>query len=152
MPDTSSDQERRRLTELYSHMTEEELQEIAADSISLTPEAHQALTAEMERRSMPTISESQETASAIEFQDLVTIRQFRDLPQAILAKGVLDSAGISCFLADENIVRMDWFISNLVGGVKLKVGREDMEAANSVLEEPAAEEPEEFDQQKEDGC
>ena len=101
---------------------------------------------------MPTISESQETASAIEFQDLVTIRQFRDLPQAILAKGVLDSAGISCFLADENIVRMDWFISNLVGGVKLKVGREDMEAANSVLEEPAAEEPEEFDQQKEDGC
>lgn len=66
----------------------------------------------------------------------MTIRQFRDLPEAILARGVLESAGIETFLADDNIVRMDWFISNLVGGIKLKVRKEDLEAANEVLQAP----------------
>ena len=55
----------------------------------------------------------------LEMRELVTIRQFRDLPEALLAKGSLESAGIACFLADENMVRLDWFISNFVGGVKL---------------------------------
>jgi hypothetical protein len=32
---------------------------------------------------------------------------------------------------------MDWFISNLVGGIKLKVRREDTEAANLILETPS---------------
>ena len=57
----------------------------------------------------------------MEVRELVTIRQFRDLPEALLAKGSLESAGIECFLADENLVRLDWFISNFIGGIKLKV-------------------------------
>lgn len=71
-----------------------------------------------------------------ELQDLVTVGQFRDLPDAMLAKGILESAGIECFFADDNIVRMDWFISNLVGGVKLKVKAEDAGEANAILEQP----------------
>ena len=54
----------------------------------------------------------------------------------MLAKGILESAGIECFFVDENIVRMDWFISNLVGGVKLKVKPEDAVEANAILEQP----------------
>ena len=53
-------------------------------------------------------------SQAVELRELVTIRQFRDLPEVLLAKGSLESAGIECFLVDENIVRLDWFISNLV--------------------------------------
>ena len=116
-------------------MTDGELQVIVADSSSLTDVAREVLTAEIARRDLTPAEVP--AAADIELLDLVTIRQFRDLPEAILARGILDSAGIESFLADENIVRMDWFISNLVGGVKLKVRREDVEAANLVLEQPA---------------
>jgi len=70
---------------------------------------------------------------------MVTIRQFRDLPEAILAQGILDSSGIECYLANSNIVRMDWFVSNAVGGVKLQVNAEDVDAANEVLNQPIPE-------------
>lgn|SRR5512146_2904084 len=66
---------------------------------------------------------------------LVTLATFRDLPEALLAKGKLESAGIACFLADDNMVRTDWFWSNAIGGVKLKVEQEDVEAAMEVLSE-----------------
>ena len=65
------------------------------------------------------------------------LRRFRDLPEALLAKGRLESSGVACFLADENMVRMDWFISNLLGGVKLLVDPEDFAEASRVLNEPA---------------
>jgi len=67
----------------------------------------------------------------------VLLRRFRDLPEALLAKGRLESSGVACFLADENMVRMDWFISNLLGGVKLLVDPEDFAEASRVLNEPA---------------
>jgi hypothetical protein len=76
----------------------------------------------------------------VEFQKLITIRKFRDLPEALLAKGSLDSAGIESFLGDDNIVRMDWFISNLIGGIKLRVRPEDLEAAEEILNQPIPEE------------
>lgn len=76
----------------------------------------------------------------LEFQKLVTVRKFRDLPEALLAKGSLDSAGIESFLGDDNIVRLDWFISNLIGGIKLRVRPEDLAAAEEILNQPIPEE------------
>jgi hypothetical protein len=73
---------------------------------------------------------------SIQWEDLVMIRQFRDLPEALLAKGSLESAGIISFLVDDNMVRMDWFISNLIGGIKLCVRPDDADAAVQLLEEP----------------
>jgi len=51
---------------------------------------------------------------AIEYKDcvhgaLIVVAQYRDLPEALLAKGKLESAGIECTMTDDNIVRMDWF-------------------------------------------
>lgn len=66
---------------------------------------------------------------------LVTIATFRDLPEALLAKGKLDSVGIPAFLADDNLVRTDWFWSNAIGGVKLQVGEADAEEALEILGE-----------------
>ena len=74
-------------------------------------------------------------------EQLVTIRKFRDLPEALLAKGSLESAGIHCSLADDNMVRLDWFISNLIGGVKLQVSSDDAAAAAEILNQPI---PDEF--------
>ena len=64
---------------------------------------------------------------------LVLIETYRDLPEALLAKGSLVSAGIESFLADDNTVRMDWLWSNLLGGVKLLVAPEDEEDAREIL-------------------
>jgi hypothetical protein len=58
-----------------------------------------------------------------EKSDLLTLRKFRDLPEALLAKGALESAGIESQLVDDNMIRMDWFISNLLGGIKLQLTR-----------------------------
>src|SRR5207237_10420673 len=69
-----------------------------------------------------------------ELRDLLTIRQFRDLPEALLAKSVLESAGIECFLGDDNLIRMDRLWSNLLGGIKLRVRQEDAIVASRLLE------------------
>jgi predicted Zn-ribbon and HTH transcriptional regulator len=68
--------------------------------------------------------------------ELVTIRSFRELAEAMLAKGMLDSAGIECFLVDDNTGRMLGIISNVIGGIRMKVNRVDAEAAMTLLEEP----------------
>jgi hypothetical protein len=67
------------------------------------------------------------------------LRRFRDLPEALLAKGRLETSGINCFLADDNMVRLDWFISNLLGGVKLMVDEADVDEAESILTQPTPE-------------
>src|SRR5258708_39825286 len=77
-----------------------------------------------------------EPRQQMEMQKLVTIRQFRDLPEALLAKGSLESAGIECFLADENLVRLDWFISNFIGGVKINLPAAPPEETQKPLPEP----------------
>ena len=46
---------------------------------------------------------------------------------------------------DENIVRLDWFYSNLVGNIKLLVSEEDAEAADKLLCEGV---PERFETDK----
>ena len=68
-------------------------------------------------------------------RQFIDLRQIRDLSEALLAKSVLDSAGIECFLGDENLVRMDWFWSNLIGGVKIWVRQEDAETAAGLLDQ-----------------
>ena len=74
-------------------------------------------------------------------QQFVSVCQFRDLTEALVVKGMLESSRIECFLGDENTVRMDWFWSNAVGGVKLWVKESDAEAAR-YLTRSAAEKPE----------
>lgn len=75
-----------------------------------------------------------ENREPIPFEEkLVTVASFRDLSEALLAKGRLETAGVDCVLADDNIVRMDWFWSNLMGGVKLNVPESQAEAAHELL-------------------
>jgi hypothetical protein len=70
-------------------------------------------------------------------QEFVSIGQFRDLTEALVVKSMLEASGIECFLGDENTVRMDWFWSNAVGGVKLWVRQRDAEVARSLTESTA---------------
>ena len=125
----------------YSTMSDGELLELALQPWALSDEAWDALEEELDRRDLDLPEpDSPPPISSLEKRNLVLLRRFRDLPEALLAKGKLDSAGIDCFLADENMVRMDWFISNLLGGVKLMVDSEDFREATALLNEPAPEE------------
>jgi hypothetical protein len=113
------EQERQRLTETYFRQGDGELEEIAAQAYQLTEIARAALGVELSRRGLsPPIAEYP-AGNEAEMQPMVTIRQFRDLPEALFAKGSLESAAIDCALVDDNMVRLYWFISNLLGGVKL---------------------------------
>ena len=71
----------------------------------------------------------------------VMVGRYRDLPQAAIAKGVLESAGIESFLADDNIVGIAWHYSNAVGGIKLFVRAEDAEAAQELLQQDVPNHP-----------
>jgi len=134
-------QERQRLKDVYSHMTDGELQELAEDKASLTGLASQVLGDEMARRelseSQPDLDGSQDETA---LRPMVTIRSFPDVMQAWLAKSSLESAGIECYLVDDNMVRLDWGISIVLGGVKLRVKPEDAEAALVLLDQPFLEE------------
>ena len=132
--------ERLRLAANYACMTDGELQRLARHAESLTELAWDALEDEMDRRHLEFADDAPpEPRQQMEVRALVTIRQFRDLPEALLAKGSLESAGIECFLADENLVRLDWFISNFIGGIKLNVRAADAENARKLLDEPILE-------------
>jgi hypothetical protein len=136
------EQERQRLIESYQHLSDEELEQLAAQASELTTAAHEVLRAELAKRGLnPTLTENPPSSEPA-VRDLVVVRRFRDLPEALLAKGSLDSAGIECALADDNMVRLDWFYSNAIGGIRLLVDREDLDTAEQLLNQPI---PENFD-------
>jgi hypothetical protein len=132
--------EKRRLTANYAAMTDGELLKLAGSAESLTELAWDVLEDEFDRRHLELLDDAvPKQRREMEVRELVTIRQFRDLPEALLAKGSLESAGIECFLADDNLVRLDWFISNFIGGIKLNVRAADAVNARQILDEPILE-------------
>jgi hypothetical protein len=131
MADTR-EQERQRLSELYAQMSEGELREIADDAVDLTDIARQVLMGEIGKRGLDIGLAKSEPDCSLESRDMVTVRQFRYLPEALLAKGILDSAGIEGVLIDGNMM-------NLLGGIRLQVNRDDVEEAVTLLSEPILE-------------
>ena len=123
----------------YSQLSDSELLKLASEASSLNEAAWEALEDELDRRHLE-IPEAPEIR-ILDTRNLVLLRRFRDIPEALLAKGKLDASGIECFLADENMVRMDWLISNLLGGVKLLVEPSDFSRASRILNEPAPSAP-----------
>jgi len=119
----------------YAGMSETELMELARSYDGLLETAQVALRAEFARRGLepPLVEEPQEW----EFRRLVTVRRYRDLAEAYVGRSLLQSAGIPAWIADENLVRMDWFYSNLVGGMRLQVDEGEEAAAREILEEGA---------------
>lgn len=166
------EQERRRLAEFYSQQLDGDLEKVASQAYELTDVAREALKAEFARRGLtpkfveqtPVIPKKEpagprpgdpppvtrmvgeasegELDGELDFRRMVTIRRFRDLPEALIARGSLASAGIDSVLVNDNLVRLDWFWSNLMGGVQLQVEPEEADAANEILNQPI---PESFD-------
>jgi hypothetical protein len=111
--------------------------ELAHGYDSLTDSAQSALRAEFARRGLepPLIEDGPEP----EFRSLVTLRRYRDLSEAIVARSLLESTGIAVYLRDENLVRLDWQVSNFIGGIRLQVDAANEQSALEVLSQPVPE-------------
>ena len=128
--------ERQRLAKLYAEKTDEELEELADSADSLTDTAKGALKDELSRRKLNVaLKEPAAPAGEVESPRVVTLRHFFTLPEALLGKSILDSAGIQSYLIDENTIRMDWLYSNALGGIKLQVRETDAAAAAELLDQ-----------------
>lgn len=67
----------------------------------------------------------------------MTIKTFDNSIDAHIMKSKLESENIPCFLFDENIVGVNPLYNITVGGIKLKVGRSDVDKAIEIFEESA---------------
>ena len=125
------------LAAFYRDMPSEQLLAIATEYYTLTNAAQTALRAEFAQRHLdpPDVSDRN---SEEEPRELIMIGRYRDLPEGQLARSLLESAGIPCFLRDENTVRNDWLLSNLMGGMRLMVNAEDRDAANAILSDASS--------------
>ncbi len=120
-------------TATYARMSEAELLGVARAYATLTDQAQCDLRAEFQKRGLepPLLDESEEPAGAA----LVTIRRYRDLSEAIVARSLLESAGIHVELRDENLIRLDWQVSNFIGGLRLQVYAPDVLEATELLDQ-----------------
>jgi rubrerythrin len=66
---------------------------------------------------------------------LVTIQTFRTAHEAELAKARLETGGVQAFLADAEMIRMDWAVGNAIGWIKLQVADDDAALAAEILGE-----------------
>jgi len=63
----------------------------------------------------------------------VTVATFSQPVEAHLARTRLEAEGIRCIVADEFLVRVNWLLSNAIGGVKLMVPAWEADRARELL-------------------
>ncbi len=71
---------------------------------------------------------------SISMESLVTVRTFTYVHEAAMAKSLLQSQDIYCFLKDEFTIQANPFYSNALGGVKLQVPASEAQRAATILE------------------
>ena len=74
-----------------------------------------------------------DTATTLDNEPWVLVATFRDLPQAHVARGTLEAAGLTVALTDEYTVGADWLMSIAIGGVGLGVKASQEESAREIL-------------------
>ena len=68
-------------------------------------------------------------------EKLVTVATFDLASEAETMKLLLEEEGFEVFLADDNLVGMNWFVANAVGGIKLQVPAPKSELARKFVEQ-----------------
>ena len=63
----------------------------------------------------------------------VKVASFSQPFEAHLARTRLEAEGIACVVSDEYLVRVDWLLSNAIGGVKLMVPAGEAARAREAL-------------------
>jgi hypothetical protein len=68
-----------------------------------------------------------------QIRNLVVLREFTDLPEAAVAKSVLESASIKCIMGDHRTIMALVGAASPIGGFVLCVSREDASIAAEIL-------------------
>ena len=63
-----------------------------------------------------------------------TIATFSKPEEAHLFRTRLEAAGIPAYVQDEYLIQMDWLYSNAIGGVRVQIADENLEAGREFLE------------------
>ena len=64
---------------------------------------------------------------------MITVATFSKPEEAHLLRMRLEAGGVTAFVQDEYMVQMDWLYSNAIGGVRIQIAEEDVEAAKEIL-------------------
>ena len=123
------------LVSTYAAMSDEEMLHLGGQYSTLTDEAQTLVRSEFARRKLE-VPDAQEDSASYGSQGVRTIRRYRDQAEALMARSVLESAGIGCYLRDENTIRIEWLWSNYMGGMRLQVAEADVVAAEAILSQP----------------
>ena len=70
-----------------------------------------------------------------EDRGLVTLSTAPDLAAARMMQGLLQSAGIDCFIPDENLLSQASCLGGIVGGLRVQVRAADRERAQTMLDD-----------------
>jgi hypothetical protein len=65
---------------------------------------------------------------------LVTLRFYPFLHEALIAREMLEAEGIHALVPDEHTISMDWLYRNAIGGIRLQVRSGDAARANEILD------------------
>jgi hypothetical protein len=65
----------------------------------------------------------------------VLVQRHLYVSEALSSKSILESVGIECVLSDEHMIRMNWFWSNALGGVKVWARESDIDDVFDVLDQ-----------------
>jgi len=70
--------------------------------------------------------------------EFAVLQQFDNYIDAHIVMGRLQDAGVQCWLKDENVssIIVDPVLTNVLGGIKLMVNKEQFQQALQVLNEP----------------
>jgi hypothetical protein len=151
--DITDPQEMQRLQERYAQMTEEELRAVADDGYELTETAQQMLQSEIRQRRLNIkLKDKAETSepAAVDLPqddfdpsnlDLVVARRVWDQAEAIQVKGILNSAGIPCFLGPDNLEDPEAFSIKFDNGLDLKIRYVDQRHAIQALQQSLPPDP-----------
>lgn len=66
---------------------------------------------------------------------MITVATFSKPEEAHLLRMRLEAGGVAAYILDENMVQMDWLYSNAIGGVRVQIAEEDVEAAKEIIQD-----------------
>lgn len=64
---------------------------------------------------------------------LITVASFSKPEEAHLLRLRLEAGGVPAHVQDENLVQIDWLLSNAIGGVRVMIEEEDADLAREIL-------------------
>ncbi|PCH99811.1 MAG: hypothetical protein COB81_10110 [Flavobacteriaceae bacterium] len=65
----------------------------------------------------------------------ITIKVFDNAPEAHVLISKLENSGINCYLHDAFTISIDPLLNQAIGGIKLKVGSNDLDKAVEIINE-----------------